>query len=66
MFRDCDRHSAETVTLHIYVYEYELMWKQMGEFLSMFQDSGIKIDRVISIRVAKPLIFFTISRAVAR
>ena len=38
----------------------------MIEFLSKFQGRGMKIDKVNSIRVAKPLIFFSILRAVAR
>ena len=42
------------------------MWKSMAKFLSKFQDTGIKIDRVNSIRVPKPLIFFNILRAVVR
>ena len=36
------------------------MWKSMVKFLSKFQDTGIKIDRVNSIRVPKPFIFFNI------
>ena len=36
----------------------------MVEFFSKFQRRDIKIDRVNSIRVAKPLIFFNILRAV--
>ena len=36
------------------------------EFLSKFQGRGIKIDRVYSIRVANPLIFYNILSAVAR
>ena len=34
IFRDCDRHSAETVTLSKYVTEYEQMWKWMVKVLS--------------------------------
>ena len=45
---------------------YEQMWTWMDEFFSKFHGSGIKIDRVISIRVAKPLIFFNILYAVVR
>ena len=37
----------------------------MVDFLSKFQDCGIKIDRVNSIRVAKSIIFFNILRATA-
>ena len=53
------------LTLGKYVSEYEQIWKEMVEFLSKFQASGIKIDRVNSIRAAKQLIFFNSSRAVA-
>ena len=66
IFRDCDRHIVETVTLSKYVKEYEQMRTRMDEFLSKFQGCGIKIDRVNSIRVAKPLILFNILRAVVR
>ena len=45
IFRDCDRHRVETLTLSKYVTEYEQMWKWMVEFLSKFQGRGIKIDR---------------------
>ena len=38
----------------------------MDEFLSKFQGRGIRIDKLNSIRVAKPLIFFNILRAGAR
>ena len=38
----------------------------MVEFLIEFQGRGIKIARVNSIRIAKPLIFFNILCAVAR
>ena len=38
----------------------------MDEFLSKFHGSGIKIDRVISIRVANLLIFFNILYVVVR
>ena len=64
IFPDRDRHSVETVILNKYVTEYEQMWKWIVEFLSKFQSSGIKIDRVNSIGVSKPLIFFNILRAV--
>ena len=40
------------------------MWTRMDKFLSKFQGSGIKIGLVNPIRVAKPLIFFNILRAV--
>ena len=64
IFRDCDRHIVETVTLIKYGTEYEQMWTRMVEFLSKFQGSGIQIDRDNSIRVAKTLICFNILRAV--
>ena len=38
------------------------MYKWMVEFLSKFKGSGIKVDRVSSIRVAKSLISFNILR----
>ena len=57
IFRDCDRHGVETVTLSKYVTEYEQMGKWMVEFLSKFQNSVIKIGRVNSIRVVNALIF---------
>ena len=66
IFRDYDRHTVETVILIKYVTEYEQMWKWMVEFLTRFQGRGVNIDRVNSIRVVKPLIFFNILRAVAR
>ena len=53
-------------TLCEYVTEYEQMWTWMDEFLSKFHGSGIKIDRVISIRVGKPLTFLNILCAVVR
>ena len=62
---NCDRHSVGLVTLSKYVVEYEQMWKWLGEFFSKFQDSGIKIDKVNSIRVAKWIIFFNILRGIA-
>ena len=57
---------SKKVTLCKYVTEYEQLWTWMDEFLSKFHGSGIKIDRVISIRVAKPMIFFNILYAVVR
>ena len=66
MFRNCDRHSVETVTMSKYVTEHGQMLKWMVEFLSKFQGSVIKIERVNSILVAKPLIFFNILRAGVR
>ena len=49
-----------------HVTEFEQMRPWMDEFLSKCQGRGIKIDRVNSIRVAKPLIFFNILCAVVR
>ena len=66
IFRDCDRHSVETVTLSKYVIEYKQMRKWMVEFISKFQGSGIIIERVNSKRVAEPSIFFNILRALVR
>ena len=66
IFGDSDSHRIETDTLCKYVTEYEQMWTWMDEFLSKFHGSGIKIDRVISIRVGKPLIFFNILCGVVR
>ena len=54
------------MTVIKYVTEYEQMWTRMDEFLSKFQGSDIKIDRVNAIRVAKTLIYFNILRAVVR
>ena len=50
-------------TLGNYSAEYELMRKWMVKFIIKFQGRqgrGLKIARVTSIRVAKPLIFFNI------
>ena len=41
-----DRHSVEIVTLSKHVAEYEKIRKWMFEFLSKFQNRGIKIHRV--------------------
>ena len=59
------RYSVEPVTLSKYIAEYEQMWKWIVEFLSKFQGRGIKIDRVISIRVSISMIFFNILHAIA-
>ena len=48
-----------------YVAEYEHMRIWMVEFLSKFHGHGIKIARMNSILVAKPLIFFNIISEVA-
>ena len=66
IFRAFDRHNVEAETLSKYIGEYEQMWKWIFEFLSKFHGRGIKIARVNSILVAKPLIFFNILRAVTR
>ena len=62
IFRDFERHIVETVSPRKYVPEYEKMLKCIVEFLSKFQDRGTQIDRVNSIRLAKPLIFFNITK----
>ena len=62
IFRACDRHSTETVTIIKYVAEYEQIGKRMVEFLSKFHDRDIKIVKVNSIHVAKPPVFFNILR----
>ena len=49
-----------------YVAEYKEMWKWKIKFFTKFQGRGIKIARVNSILLAKPLIYFNIVRAVAR
>ena len=54
------------MTLSKYVSEFYETWKWMVEFLSKFQGRRLKIDRVNSIGVARPLIFINISRVVAR
>ena len=55
--RPCD--GVKLPNMNKCVAEYEQMWKSMVEFLSKFQDRGIKIDRVHSIFVDKPLNFFS-------
>ena len=48
------------------VYICSNMRKYMFKFLNKFKGSGIKIARVNSIRIAKPMIFLNILHAVAR
>ena len=65
-FRACDGHSIETVTMSKYVVECGQVCNLKVEFLSKFQGRGIKITRGNLICIAKPLIFFSIFRAVTR
>ena len=46
IFRACDRHSVETMTLTKYVVQNEYMRKWMFEFRSKYQGRDIKIGRV--------------------
>ena len=66
VFRAYDRHIIETVTRIKYVVEYDQMWKWMVKFLSKFgvMACGIKIARFNSIRIAMPLMFVNILRAI--
>ena len=41
--RPCDRHSNDTVTLRKHVTKYKNMWKWIVQFLSKFENRGIKI-----------------------
>ena len=52
----CDRHSNETVTLRIHVNKY------FSEFLRIFENRGIKIVRVNSIRITHKSIYFNFVR----
>ena len=63
--RACDRHSNEATTLKKLVTQYKHMRKWMVEFIRKFQNSGIKITLVNSIRITKSsnlLLFFTVFR----
>ena len=63
--RPCDRHSNETVILRKHVTKYKHMRKIMVEFLRKFENRGIKIARVNSIRITKSiklLKFYTVPR----
>ena len=53
--RHCDRHSDKTLTLRKHVTKYKYMRKWMLEFLRKFENRGIKIDRVNSIRITKSI-----------
>ena len=64
IFRDSDRHSIETVTQSKNMLLNMNQCENDGRISQHVQDGGIKFDRVISIRVAKPLILFNILRAV--
>ena len=51
IFRLCDRHNNETVTLGKHVTKYKHMRKWLVEFLRNFENPGIKIARINSIRI---------------
>ena len=51
--RPCDRQSNETVTLSKHITKYKHMRKWMVEYLRKFDNRGIKIARVNSIRIRK-------------
>ena len=53
--RPCDRHSNETVTLKKYITKYKHMRKWKVKFLRKFENRGIKIARVNSIRITKSI-----------
>ena len=54
IFRPCDRHSNETVTLWKHVTKHKIsMRKWMVEFLKEIENRCIKIARVNSIRITK-------------
>ena len=53
--RYCDRLSNETVTVMKHVTKYKNMRKWMVEFLRKFENHGIKIARVNSIRITKSI-----------
>ena len=53
--RPCDRHSNETVTLKKHVTKYKHKQKWMVEFFGKFENRGIKIARVNSIRLTKSI-----------
>ena len=55
IFRACDRHRNETLTLTKHVTKYKYMRKWMVEFLSKSQSRIIKIARVNSIRMIKSI-----------
>ena len=53
--RPFDRHSNETGTVREHVTIYKHMPKIMLVFLEKFENSGIKIARVNSIRITKSI-----------
>ena len=56
--RDFDPHSIETATVREQVTKYKHMRKLMLVFIGKFENRGIKIARVNSIRITKLLIYF--------
>ena len=56
--RPCDRHSNVTVTLRKHVTKYKHIRKWMVEFLRKFENRGIKIARVNSMRITKSINLF--------
>ena len=61
--RPCDRHSNETVTLGKHVTKYKHMQNWMIEYLRKVENRSIKITRVNSISITKPinlLYFYTV------
>ena len=50
-----DWHSNETATVRKHVTKYEHMQKLMLVFLGKFENRGIKIARVNSIRITKSI-----------
>ena len=53
--RPRDRHSNETVTVRKHVTKYTNMRKWIIKYLSKFENRGIKIARVNSIRIIKTI-----------
>ena len=53
--RPFDRHSSETATVRKHVTKYKHMRKFMLVFLGKFENRGIKIVRVNSIRITKSI-----------
>ena len=53
--RALDRHSNETATIRKHVTKYKHLRKLMLVFLEKFENRGIKIDRVNSIRITKSI-----------
>ena len=44
IFLTCDRHSFETMAASKYITEFEQLQKLIVDFISKFQDRGIKIS----------------------